>query len=403
MEVSNKAKASVISEEIQQQIKQGGFIRKAFEEGIALKKQYGEDKVFDLSLGNPILDPPQEFHQELQRLANHPLPGMHRYMVNAGYPETRTEIAQYLTAETGLPFTVKDIVMSVGAAGGITITLRALLSQEDEVIIFSPYFPEFLLYTANQSGVAKVVPTDDNFNPNLEALEKAITRRTKVVIINSPNNPTGIVYKENTLHQMGQIVQAKESHFGTQIFILSDEAYRKLTYDGVKCPYIFSYHPRTIAVTSHSKDLSLAGERIGYVAVNPQCNADGELGAAIGFCNRTLGFVNAPALMQRIVGKLQRASIDVGEYQRKRDFLYRELIQMGYSVVKPEGAFFMFPKSPVDGLEFTDELRKKFVLTVPGVAFGAPNYFRIAFCVEDKVIEGSLAGFKETAQKYSLG
>ncbi len=395
-------KTSVISQEIQQQIEQGNFIRKAFEEGIALKKQYGEDKVFDLSLGNPILEPPPEFYQQLQKLVNDPLPGMHRYMVNAGYPETRREIAQYLATETGLPFTEKDIVMSIGAGGGITISLRALLSQGDEVIVFAPYFPEFLLYIANQSGVAKVVPTDENFNPNLEALEKTITHRTKVIIINSPNNPTGVVYKENILRQLGQIVQASESRFNTQIFILSDEPYRKLTYDGVKCPYVFSYHPRTIAVTSHSKDLSLAGERIGYVAINPQCNENGELGAAISFCNRALGFVNAPALMQRIVGKLQRVCIDVREYQRKRDFLYRELTGMGYSIVKPEGAFYMFPKSPINDIEFTDELRKRLVLTVPGTAFGAPNYFRIAFCVEDRVIEGSLAGFRELARKYNL-
>ncbi len=259
MKVSNKT--SVISREIQQQIERGSFIRKAFEEGVALKKQYGEDKVFDLSLGNPILEPPQEFYQQLQKLANHPISGMHRYMVNAGYPETRAEIAQYLTSETGLPFTAKDIIMSIGAGGGISITLRALLSQGDEAIAFAPYFPEFLLYIANQSGIAKVVPSGVNFNPDLKALERAITHRTKV-IINSPHNPTGVVYKEDVLRQMGQIIQAKESRLGTRIFILSDEPYRKLVYDGVKCPYVFYYHPRTIAVTPHSKDLSLAGERI---------------------------------------------------------------------------------------------------------------------------------------------
>lgn len=402
MKTSTKTKGSVISREIQQQIQQGNFIRKAFEEGIALKKQYGEDKVFDLSLGNPILEPPQEFQQELQRLVSHPLPGMHRYMVNAGYPETRAEVAKYLAAETGLSFTANEIVMSVGAGGGLSITLKALLSQGDEVIIFAPYFPEFLLYIANQGGVEKIVPTDDNFSPDLQALEKAITRRTKVIIINSPNNPTGVVYSEELLRELGQVVQAKESRFGTQIFILSDEPYRKLVFDGKKCPYVFGCHPRTISVTSHSKDLSLAGERIGYVAVNPECNENGALGAAIGFCNRALGFVNAPALMQRVVGKLQQACVDIREYQRKRDFLYQQLTGMGYSIVKPEGAFYMFPKTPVDDLEFTDELRKRLVLTVPGIAFGAPNYFRIALCAEDRVLEGSLTGFREVAKKYGL-
>lgn len=403
MKNSNRTKGSVISREILRQMEQGGFIRKAFEEGLALKKQHGEDKVFDLSLGNPILEPPEELHRELQRLVNNPLPGMHRYMVNAGYPETRAEIARYLTEESGLPFTASEIVMSVGAGGGLNITLKALLNRGDEVIVFAPYFPEFLLYIAGHWGVNRVVATDGNFNPDLNALEKAITRRTKVIIINSPNNPTGVVYSEDTLRNIGRILQAKEARFGTKIFILSDEPYRKLVYDGKKCPYIFGFHPRTIMVTSHSKDLSLPGERIGYVAINPECNAGGELGVAISFCNRASGFVNAPALMQRMVGKLQRACIDIGEYQRKRDFLYEQLIGMGYSVTKPEGAFYMFPKAPGgDDLEFTGELAKNLVLTVPGVAFGAPGYFRIAFCVEDRVVEGSLDGFRKAAQKYGL-
>jgi aspartate aminotransferase len=404
MKVSNRTKGSVICQQIQQQMEQGNFTRKAFEEGIVLKKQYGEDKVFDLSLGNPILDPPKEFYEELRRLANNPLPGMHRYMVNAGYPETRAEIARYLAEETGLPFTANEIVMSIGAAGGLCVTLRTLLNQGDEVILFAPHFPEYLLYIGNQLGVAKVLPTDSNFNPDLKALEKTITRRTKAVIINSPNNPTGVVYSEDTLQEIGQILQSKESHLGTQIFIVSDEPYRKLIYDGKKCPYLFGFHPRTIMLTSHSKDLSLAGERIGYVAINPECNKNGELGAAITFCNRALGYVNAPALMQRVVGKLQRTSVNVPEYQRKRDFLYTQLIGMGYSVIKPGGAFYLFPKAPGgDDLKFTDELKKSLVLTVPGIAYGTPGYFRIGFCAEDWVLKGCLAGFREAARKYGLG
>ncbi len=201
---------------------------------------------------------------------------------------------------------------------------------------------------------------------------------------------------------MGEIIRAKESHFGTEIFILSDEPYRKLIYDGKKCPYIFNFHPRTISVTSHSKDLSIPGERIGYVAINPECNEDGELGTAIGFCNRALGVVNAPALMQRVASKLQRVHIDTRVYQRKRDFLYEQLISMGYCIVMPRGAFYMFPQSPVDDLEYVDELRKQRVLTVPGIAFGTAGYFRIAYCVEDSVLEGSLTGFRALAQKYGL-
>jgi aspartate aminotransferase len=402
MKVSKDNRESVVSRDIIDQMEQGNFIRKAFEEGLALKKKYGDDKVFDFSLGNPILEPPPEFHQELRRLVNNPSPGMHRYMLNAGYPEVRAEIAQYMAKETGMPFTMNEIIMSVGAGGGLNLALKALLNRGDEVIVFAPYFPEFLLYIASHSGVARVAPTDDKFLPDLSALEKVITRRTKVIITNSPNNPTGIVYDENTWRNLGEVIRARESHFGTQIFILSDEPYRKLIYDGRKCPYIFGFHPRTISVTSHSKDLSIPGERIGYVAVNPQCNENGELGTAVGFCNRAIGNVNAPGLMQRVVSKLQRTSINTGAYQKKRDFLYEHLTAMGYSIPKPSGAFYMFPKSPVDDLAFVDELRKQMVLTVAGIAFGTASYFRIAYCVEDWVIEGSLTGFRAVAQKYGL-
>ncbi len=404
MKTSGITRNSVVSRFIQEQMEQGGFIRKAFEQGLSLKKQYGEDKVFDLSLGNPVLEPPEEFHQELKKLANNPFPGMHRYMVNAGYAETRAEIARYLAVETDLPFTANEVVMTVGAGGGVNVVLKALLNQDDEVIIFAPYFPEYLLYIAGHRGISKVVSTDSSFIPDLNALDKAITRRTKVVIINSPNNPSGAVYSKEVLQGIGQILKAKESRFGTKIFILSDEPYRKLVFDGKECPWIFAFHPRTIIVTSHSKDLSLPGERIGYAGIHPECNAGNEVGVAVAFCNRASGFVNAPALMQRIIGKLQRTCVDIMEYQRKGDFLYKGLTGMGYSVVKPEGAFYMFPESPIkDDLEFTRELTNNFVLTVPGVAFGSPGYFRIAFCVEDRVIEGSLDGFRKTAQKYGLG
>jgi aspartate aminotransferase len=307
-----------------------------------------------------------------------------------------------MAAETGLHFTWNEIIMSVGAGGGLSIALKTLINHGQEVIVFSPYFPEYLLYIAGHWGVTRVVPTDSNFSPDLKAFEKAITRKTKVVLMNSPNNPSGAVYNENTLEQMGKIIREKESRFGTKIFILNDEPYRKIVYDGRKCPYIFGFHPRTISVTSHSKDLSIPGERIGYVAVNPQCNENGELGTAIGFCNRAIGVVNAPALMQKAVSKLQRELINTEIYQKQRDFLYDNLTSMGYSIVKPAGTFYMYPKSPVDDLEFTDELRNQMVLTVAGIAFGTPGYFRIAFCVEDWVLEGSLNGFKAAANKYGL-
>jgi aspartate aminotransferase len=402
MNASRNNKESVVSRDITDQIEQGNFIRKAFEDGLALKKQYGEDKVFDFSLGNPILEPPPEFQQELLKAVNSPLPGTHRYMLNAGYPEARAEIAKYMAEETGLPFTWNEIIMSVGAGGGLNLAMKALLNRGDEVIVFAPYFPEFLLYIASHSGVAKVVPCDENFVPDLPALAKAITPRTKVIITNSPNNPTGVVYDEVFWKKLGETVRSRESELGTQIFILNDEPYRKLMYDGRKCPYIFRFHPRTITVTSHSKDLSIPGERIGYVAVNPQCNEGNELATAVGFCNRAIGNVNAPALMQRVVSKLQRVPAKTEIYQKKRDMLYDHLTAMGYEIVKPSGAFYMYPKSPVDDLKFAEVLRNQLVLVVPGIAFGTPGYFRVAYCIDDSVIEGSLPGFKAAAQKYGL-
>jgi aspartate aminotransferase len=403
MAVNKDNKASVVSRDIIEQMEQGNFIRKAFEEGLALKKKYGDDKVFDLSLGNPILEPPAEFHRELKKLLNDPCAGMHRYMLNAGYPEVRAEIAQYLAEETGLPFTQNEIIMSVGAGGALNLVLKALLNREDEVIVFAPYFPEYLLYIASHQGVARIVPTDDHFIPDFKALEKAITSRTRVILVNSPNNPTGVVYDEKTWKKLGEVVRAQETRFDSRIFIMNDEPYRKLNYTTRKFPYCFAFHPRTIAVTSHSKDLSIPGERIGYVAINPQGNVGGELGTAVGFCNRALGVVNAPGLMQRVAGKLQRAPVNVEAYKKKRDFIYKHLLAMGYSMVKPDGAFYLFPKSPVDDLKFCDELRQQRVLVVPGIAFGTPGYFRIAYCVEDWVLEGSLPGFRSAAKKYGLG
>jgi aspartate aminotransferase len=402
MDLCKDSQGSAVSRDIIEQMEQGNFIRKAFEEGLALKKKYGEKKVFDLSLGNPILEPPPEFHRELQKLVNSPSNGMHRYMLNAGYPEVRAEIAEYMAEETGLPFTQNEIIMSVGAGGGLNLVLKALLNREDEVIVFAPYFPEYLLYIASHQGVARIVPTDDNFVPDFQALAKAITSRTKVIIINSPNNPTGVVYDENTWKNLGEVIRARETHFGTQIHIMNDEPYRKLNYTARKFPYAFDFHPRTISVTSHSKDLSIPGERIGYVAINPQCNAGGELGTAVGFCNRALGVVNAPGLMQRVISKLQRAPVNVEAYKKKRDFIYQNLKAMGYSMVKPDGAFYLFPRSPVDDLKLCDDLRQERVLVVPGIAFGTPGYFRIAYCVEDWVLENCLPGFQSVAKKYGI-
>ena len=392
-----------VSKKIKKYMTEGGWIRKMFEEGIALQKKYGVKNVFDLSLGNPIFEPPERFRNELRDWAEKPRPGMHRYMPNAGYPDTRAAVAAHLAAKTGLPFTASEIVMTCGAAGALNTAIKAISEPGDEIIIFAPYFSEYIYYADNHQAVAKIVPTDSQFIPDLKALESSITPKTKAVLVNSPNNPTGVVYSAKVLQGIGTILAKKEKQYGTEIFLLSDDVYRKLVYDGLECPYLFQYHPRTIVATSHSKDLALPGERIGYIAVNPQYEGREELINGVVFCNRVLGFVNAPALMQHIVQSLQDTSVDIGQYAKKRDFLYSNLTGMGYSLVKPQGAFYMFPKSPVeDDVAFVREIQKYNVLVVPGRGFGVPGYFRISYCVDDWVIEGSLKGFQAVAKEYGL-
>jgi aspartate aminotransferase len=392
-----------ISDKVRTGMAQGSWIRRMFEEGASLKKQFGEANVFDLSLGNPVMEPPAEFRRELKRLAENPLPGMHRYMENAGYAETRAAVALQLATETGLNFTANDIVMTCGAAGALNVVLKALLNPGDEAVIFAPFFVEYLNYVDNHGGISKIVPTDELFLPRLDALEATITAKTKAVIINSPNNPTGVVYSEGYLRQLGQVLHKKEAKFGTRIFLISDEAYRKIIYDGLTYPPVWSHHRRSIVVTSHSKDLALPGERIGYIAVHPDCTDKQVLIDGFIYCNRILGFVNAPALMQNVVRQLQAVTVSVAEYQRKRDFLYERLNAMGYSMVKPQGAFYMFPKSPLeDDVAFVRELQQFRVLTVPGQGFGTPGHFRISYCVDDHTIEGSLDGFRQVAKKFKL-
>ncbi len=386
-----------VSRKIRGLLEQGSWIRRMFEEGIALKQLYGDENVFDLSLGNPIQEPPDEFFAELRRIADSPSPGMHRYMPNAGYPETRAAIAAQLSEETGLRFTFDELVMTCGAGGALNVVLKTLLDPGDEVVIFAPYFVEYFFYADNHGGTCKVVPPDENFLPDMGELEKAIGEQTRAVLINSPNNPTGVLYTEDTLAEISSIIREKEIEFGTEIFLVSDEPYRKLIFDGLEYPHIFQHHIRSIVATSHSKDLALPGERIGYIAAHPEYQDTPELMEGLIFCNRTLGFVNAPALMQNIVSKLQSVTVDIGEYQSKRDFMYGELTEIGYDMVKPQGAFYMFPKSPIeDDVKFVADLQKYNVLVVPGRGFGMPGHFRISFCVTDATLSGSIPGFKET-------
>ena len=383
---------------------QGSWIRRMFEEGAELKERHGPENVSDLSLGNPVTEPPAEFHRELKRLVENPPAGMHRYMANAGYAETRAAVAAQLSRETGIRFTLDDIVMACGAAGALNVVLKAILNQGDEVIIFAPYFPEYVNYIENHGGVARVLASDEQFVPRLDILEGALGVKTRAVVINSPNNPTGVVYGEDFIRKLGGLLRRKAAQFGRQIFLISDEAYRRIIYDGLKYPYIWPHYEQSVVVTSHSKDLALPGERIGYIAVHPDCHQREELVAGLIHCNRVLGYVNAPALMQHLVRWLQSVTVAIADYQKKRDFLYRHLAEMGYSVIKPGGAFYLFPRSPIeDDVAFVRELQRRLVLTVPGRGFGTPGYFRIAYCVDDRTLEGSLDGFRRAAREFNLG
>jgi aspartate aminotransferase len=382
----------------------GSWIRRMFEEGIAMKKQFGPENVYDLSLGNPVMEPPPEFKREIKRLADHPFKGMHGYMENAGYPETRAAVAAQLSRETGLKLTHNDVIMAVGAAGAINVALKTILDPGDEVVVFIPWFVDYFNYIENHDGVVKPVPTGEDFMPRLDVLEAAIGPRTKALLIDSPNNPTGVVYSAGLMTQIGELLRKKEAEYGTEIFIISDEPYKKIIYDGLKYPSPLNFHRHSIICTSHSKDLSIAGERIGYVALHPDCENHDDMMTGLVFCTRVLGFINAPAFMQNVVRYCQDVTINVGEYQRHRDFIYNNLKEFGYTVNKPQGAFYIFPKCPIeDDVAFVHELQHEHhVLTVPGVAFGVHGYFRLVYCVDDELLEKSMPGLEKIAKKYGL-
>ncbi len=381
-------------------MEKSSWIRKMFEEGIRLKQEFGEENVFDLSLGNPVMEPPEEVRKALIESAQDESPGLHRYMPNAGFADVRAVIAESLSPECKIELSASDVVMVCGAAGGINITLKTLLDPGDEVIIFTPYFVEYLFYADNHGGKAVPVPTRDDFHLDFSALKNALNERTKAVIINSPNNPTGVVYSRQELQELASILKTHSEQIGKAVTLISDDPYKKIAFDGVEVPNIMEFYDNSIYITSHSKDIALPGERIGFVAVHPRCADAGLLMAGLIFCNRVLGFVNAPALIQRVVKKVQGVTVDVEQYRRKRDFLYQELTRIGYQVVKPQGAFYLFPKSPLeDEVEFVRKLAEKKVLVVPGRGFGLPGYFRISYCLPDSVLEGSISGFEQAYQE----
>lgn len=391
-----------IATKVNECIEGASWIRKMFEEGNTLRKQYGADQVYDFTLGNPTIEPPAELHAELKRIAETPVAGMHRYMNNAGYDDTRAAVAEVIAENCNQPITGAQVVMTCGAGAALNVVLKTLLNPGDEVIILTPFFVEYKFYIDNHQGVPVAVVTQDDFQPDLDAIESAINERTKAIIINSPNNPTGVIYPQETLSNLGKLLKNKQQELGTTITVISDEPYAKISY-GETVPCIFNSVDNAVIVTSHSKDLALPGERIGYLAANPaMADVDLFMQGAI-FCNRVLGFVNAPALMQRLVTKLQRSSVDSELYRHKRDLLYDKLTDLGFEMVKPGGGFYLFPKSPLaDEMEFIRMAQKYRILLVPGSGFGAPGYFRIAYCVDDDMIERSLPLWEELAQEAGL-
>jgi aspartate aminotransferase len=393
-----------ISAKVQSCIERSSWIRKMFEEGARLSRLHGAENVFDFTIGNPSVEPPEAFRRELLELARHPLPGMHRYMNNAGYEDTRAAVADVLSEKSPQKVTASQVVMTCGAGGALNVVLKTILNPGEEVIILAPYFVEYKFYIDNHGGVTREVWTNrETFQLDIGAIEAAIGPNTRAIIVNNPNNPTGVIYLEADLKALGSMLARKERELGRTLYVISDEPYARIAYDGQQVPGIFGCVKNSVIVTSHSKDLALPGERIGYLAANPQMDeVDLFIDGAV-FCNRVLGFVNAPALMQRLVTRIQRESVDIDEYRRKRDLLCDTLTGLGFSMVKPGGAFYLFPKSPLaDDVEFVKQAQQHNILLVPGVGFGAPGFFRIAYCIDMAIIERSLPAWEKLAQDAGL-
>ena len=364
-----------------------------FEEGARLRAEHGAENVFDFSLGNPTLEPPPAFTKALRREVADLAPGSHRYMPNPGYPQVRAKVAAHLSEAHGVEVTANHVLMTVGAAGAANCTLKAILDPGDQVVVLAPFFPEYRFYIDNHGGEMVVAETTETFDLDPEAIAELITPKTRAVIVNSPNNPTGRIYSADRLAHLGSVLREAETKHGREIYLISDEPYRKIVYD-VELPSLFAAHHNSVICTSHSKDLGLPGERIGFAAINPACDDDAELFGAMAFTNRILGYVNAPALMQRVIADLQAETIDPALYRRKRDLFLTGLREAGYEVVEPEGAFYLFPKSPIeDDVEFVQVLSKHLVLGVPGLGFARAGHLRLAYCVDDVTIEKALPRF----------
>ncbi len=389
-----------IAKKIESLIAKQSWIRNMFEEGTRLKAEHGAQNVYDFSLGNPKLPPPEKFNEVLKDTVDSSAPGDHGYMPNIGYPQVCAAVAEYLSKEQQVSITQKEVLMTCGAAGGLNVIFKAILDPGDEVITPAPYFVEYNSYVDNHGGTLKTVSTKPDFNLDIDAISTAISEKTKAILINSPNNPTGYVYSEESLNELGELLKIKGEKLNRTIYLVSDEPYRKIVYDGIKVPSIFTCYNESIITASYSKDISIPGERLGFVAINPNASFKDDLKAAMAITNRILGFVNAPALMQRVVARLQGISVDISEYARKRDLMCNGLADSGYEFMKPSGAFYLFPRTPIsDDVEFVRSLQKELILAVPGSGFGGPGYFRIAFCVDDDTIKNSIPGFKKVMER----
>ncbi len=390
-----------VAKKIAEAAKRSSWIRQMFEEGARLASVHGCDNVFDFSIGNPNLEPPKEFQAVLEELVHHRTPGMHGYMANAGYQETRDAVAAYLAEDQGVPVTGANVVMTCGAGGALNIIFKAIVDPGDEVIVPRPYFVEYGSYVDNHGGVLKAVPAKPDFDLDLDAIDSAIGERTRAVLINSPHNPTGRVYPESTVQALGELLRRRSGERGRVIYLLSDEPYRKIVYDGVRVAPVMAAYEYTIIASSYSKELSIPGERIGYAVANPAIAEIGALMDGLVLANRVLGFVNAPALMQRVVARLQGVGVDVAPYQRNRDVLWEAMTQAGFTVYKPEGAFYLFPQSPIeDDVAFCRELQDNLVLVVPGSGFGLAGYFRMAYCVSPQTVDCALPVLRKVGEKY---
>ena len=373
------------------------MVKKMFEEGTRLKAEHGPDNVFDFSIGNPDVPPPAEFKKVLRELVNDESLG-HGYTPNTGFPHVRKAVADYLSTLHGVKIAPDFIIMTVGAAGALNDALGAIINPGEEILTPSPYFIGYDHYAFIAKATIKTVPAAADFHLDTAAIESAITDKTRVMLINSPNNPTGAVYSEKELSDLGRVLEAASQKFGKRIYIVADEPYRKIVYD-LEVPSMFKAYPHSIIVSSYSKELSLAGERIGYMAVNPEAE-DAAMVASAATVINTMLCVNAPSLMQHAIARLQGATVDVSIYRRRRDMLCQGLSEIGYEFHVPEGAFYLFPKSPIpDDVKFTQLLKEELILTVPGIGFAGPGYFRLSYAVPDSTITGSMVGFKRALEK----